>query len=118
MGLFGKRQRPPEVRTERKIRFVGEQDGPPERDLKELLVPELVSSAVKRAYLVRVAYDDPSSQEVALCVRGTESAALVRTVAAHFATVFGRETHLDILFLTEPQERELSRVCRPFYGAV
>jgi hypothetical protein len=118
MGFFSKRQRPPEVRTQRTIRFLCEQDGPPERDLKALLAPELASSDVKRAYLARVEYDDPNANEVALCVRGTEDPSLVRTVASHFAKVFGRETHLDILFLTESQEEELPRVCGPFYGAV
>jgi transposase len=56
MGFFGKRQRPPEVRKEQKIRFVCEQDGMPERELKALLTPELVSSNVARAYLARVEY--------------------------------------------------------------
>ena len=118
MGLFGKRQREPEVRTEKKIRFVCEQDGVPERALKALLAPELLSRNVERAYLARVEYQDPSAYEVALCVRGAEDRALVQAIADHFAKVFGRAVHLDTLFLSESQEQELARVCSPFYRAV
>jgi hypothetical protein len=118
MGFFSKRQRPPEVRTQRKIRFLCEQDGDPERELKALLAPKLAPSDVKRAYLARVEYDDPSAYEVALCVRGVEDPSLVRTVASQFAAVFGADKHLDIIFLTDAQEEELARVCGSFYRAV
>ena len=118
MGLFGKRQRPPEIRTETKIRFVCEQDGVAERELKALLAPELLSRNVERAYLAKIQYQDPRSHEVALCVRGVEDPGLVQTVAGHFAKLFGRAVHLDILFISESQEQELARVCRPFYRAV
>ena len=118
MGLFGKRQRPPVVRVVSKIRFIGEQDGAPERGLKTLLVPELVSSNAVRAYLARVQYENASTYEVALCVRGAEDPRLVQAVADHFAKLFRRDTYLDTLFLTEAQEKDLGRVCKPFYGAV
>ena len=118
MGLFGKRQRPPEIRTETQIRFVCEQDGVPERELKALLAPELVSRNVERAYLARIEYQDPSAYEVALCVRGVEDLGLVQAVADHFAKLFGRTVHLDTLFLSDAQEQELARVCNPFYRAV
>jgi len=118
LGLFDKRQRPPEIRTPTKIRFVGEQDGVPERELKALLAPELLSRNVERAYLARIEYQDPRAHEVALCVRGVEDPGLVQTVAGHFAKLFGRAVHLDILFISESQEQELARVCKPFYSAV
>ena|SRR5579859_2320614 len=118
MGLFGKRQRPPEVRTEMKIRFVCEQDGVAEQQLKALLAPELLSRNIARAYLARIEYQDPSRHEVALCIRGTEDPALVQAVATHFAELFARPVHLDVLFVSEAQEQELMSVCRPFFRAV
>ena len=39
MGLFGRR--PTEVRSEPRVEFLGEQDGPVERKLKEALALEL-----------------------------------------------------------------------------
>ena len=118
MGLFDKPQRPPETRTETKVRFVCEQDGVPERELKALLAPELLSRNVQRAYLARIEYQDPRADEVALCVRGVEDRGLVQAVADHFAKLFGRAVHLDILFLSESQEQDLARVCSPVYRAV
>jgi len=118
IGTLWQASRPPEIRTEKKIRFVCEQDGVPERELKALLAPELLSRNVERAYLARIEYQDPRAHEVALCVRGVDDPVLVQTVAGHFAKLFGRAVHLDILFISESQEQELARVCKPFYRAV
>jgi hypothetical protein len=32
-----------------------------------------------------------------------------------FSRMFGSNQHLDIMFLSDDQERELERVCRPFF---
>jgi hypothetical protein len=117
MGLFGKRPRPSEARTEAEVHFLSEQDGPPERQLKELLVHDLGSCKAERAYLVRVQYRDPKANEVALCVRGPDDPSLVRKVGVRFAALFGREAHLDIIFVNDAQEEQLKQVCKPFYGA-
>ena len=106
------------MRTETKVRFVCEQDGVPERQLRALLTPELLSRNVERAYLAMVEYLDPNAHEVALCVRGADDRSLVQAVAGHFANIFGRQAHLDILFLSESQEQDVARVCSPFYRAV
>jgi hypothetical protein len=118
MELFGEHGRPPERRTEGCIRFVCEQDGLPERDLKAALIPELRrSGSVQRAYLARVQYGDDNPMDVALCIRGPEDPELVRRVCARFAELFNTEVYLDILFLSDIQEDELARICKSFYGA-
>ena len=107
-----------EVRRERRVRFLHEQDGEPERSLKSELHGLLrLRSGVARAYLARVEYSDTPAYEVALCIAGPEDPALVRDVASSFAKQFGRDAHLDILFLKVNEEAEVSRVCRPFYEA-
>ena len=110
--------REPQLRGEPSVRFLHEQDGGPERSLKAALHELLASrSGVARAYLARVDYGNASASEVALCVTGPENPTLVREVAATFAKQFGRDAHLDILFLNVNQEAELKRVCSPFYEA-
>src|SRR5688500_13564542 len=65
----GAPSRPTEEFVASNIRFVGEQDGPPERTLKTHLV-ELFSTepALVRAYLARVQYGAEPGSEVALCL--------------------------------------------------
>ena len=51
------------------VRFVGEQDGPVERELKEHLTTLFRSDpAILIAYLARVQYDNTDSCGVALCL--------------------------------------------------
>ena len=107
--------------TKARVRFVGEQDGPPERELKRALA-ELCqrSRRVTRAYLARTEYDRPGVHHVALCLRtpgGDHHRELVEEIGASFATSFGADRHLDVLFLSESQEHELRAVCRPFFPA-
>lgn len=107
-----------EKRAEQTIRFLGEQDGEPERQLKSTLRGCLASSpGVQRAYLARVAYGVSAEPEVALCLVAPESPSLVRAVAAEFARLFGPSVHLDILFLNSAQESECRQVCNSFYEA-
>ncbi len=99
------------------LTFMGEQDGPPERDLKNALV-QLLSrhQAVRRAYLARVSYGAPTGYEVALCLAAPASGQLRRAVGDVFARQFNNTQHLDILFLKDSeQEAALAHVCRPFY---
>ena len=42
---------------------------------------------------------------------------LIREIGAVFASMFGRDQHLDMLFIDGDQEQALARVCRPFYEA-
>lgn len=108
----------PEARHEAKLRFLCEQDGEPERILKMALHSLLTRrSNVERAYLARVEYGKPSEDEVVLCLAGPVDQTLVSDVAAVFAKQLSRDLHLDILFLDATNEAEVSKVCRPFYGA-
>lgn len=117
MKLWGKKRRPPEIRTESEMRFLCEQDGSPEQAFKAGLVADvLTGDKVARAYLARVEYRDRESPEVALCLRGAEDPTLMRRIASKFAETFGRDVHLDICFVSEAQEEELQRVCRPFFS--
>jgi hypothetical protein len=103
----------------KQVRFVGEQCGTTEREFIVRILPILSDNgAVKRSYLARVLYDSPPEM-VALCICGCEAnEALVRNLGSVFSSMFGRDQNLDILFLSESQERELSKVCTPFveYG--
>jgi hypothetical protein len=70
MGLFDRfRRRAAEARTEPRVEFLGEQDGPPERKLKASIVEELTGvPAISRAYLARVGYQPQGRPAVALCL--------------------------------------------------
>ena len=102
-------------------RFVGEQDGPPERELKgRLCLLFGGEKGVYRAYLARVAYGDATSYSVALCIRA-ESATdigLSEKAGKIFASAFATREHLDIIFITETQESELLCRCRPFFSVL
>ena len=107
-------------RQEPLIRFVGEQDGEPERGLKSALCRLFVSrNVVQRAYLVRLNYGNPSIMDVALALITTPEARgeLLPNVQAVFHSMFGIGQHLDIFFPSSTQEAEILLVCRPFFGA-
>jgi hypothetical protein len=107
-------------RQEPLIRFVGEQDGQPERELKLALCRLFVSgNAVHRAYLVRVNYGDPSITDVALALNSVPEGRdeLLADIQGVFHSMFGIGQHLDIFFVLSTQEAEISLVCRPFFGA-
>jgi hypothetical protein len=100
------------------IEFVGEQDGPPERLLKERLSAAFVFHRwLERAYLAQVRYGDESG--VALCLRCADGPyeKLAEVVSEVFKSIFGAHEHLDILFVGEKQELALRQVCRAFYPA-
>jgi hypothetical protein len=116
--LSSSRTRAPEKRSEPTLRFLCEQDGAPERELKAELHEVLRShSAVIRAYLARVDYGNPSAYEVALCISSPKDETLVKQVSQVFARRFGQGAHLDIIFLTSNTEAEVKKVCRAFYEA-
>ncbi len=102
------------------VRFICEQDGPPERELKIRLVDFFQRDrSVKMAYLARVTYGDASRLGVALCLRTQFGAdpGMAEKIGRIFASMFGRSQHLDIVFITPEQEASLVGVCRPFFTA-
>jgi hypothetical protein len=100
------------------LRFLGEQDGPPERLLKDKLADFFRRDRdVSRAYLVRVDFGEGEEASVALALRtqcGPDKAT-VEKVSKLFAGIFNAKEHLDIMFLTDGQEAELTKVCKPFF---
>jgi hypothetical protein len=113
-----KHSRPAEEVKPPVTKFVGEQDGSPERDLKARFVKLFrEDSTVQRAYLARTDYGDATSVNVALCLKSSigEDMLLVSSVSAIFAEMFGSHEHLDVLFIRDDQEQQLRVVCTPFY---
>lgn len=108
-----------ETKRIRNVEFLCEQDGSPERELKEQLA-NLFDGAnwVTRAYLARVLLDgEKSPGSVALCVRGQPgpSRAFAEQVGKIFGPLFGRHECLEILRLRPEEEAELVKVCKPFW---
>jgi hypothetical protein len=98
--------------------FLGEQDGAPERMLKEKLC-ELFGERknLVAAYLARVHYGDPKNISVCLCMRAADAPdkLLVEAIHSLFAQDFNRAVHLDMVFLNVEQEQRLATVCKPFH---
>jgi len=101
-------------------RFVGEQDGAPERDLKACFSEIFRQEAmVQSAYLARAEYGDGTGVHVTLAIRHRDGKdrSLISKLASVFADIFGSHEHLDMMFIREDEERELQAVCVPFYRA-
>ncbi len=101
------------------IEFSGEQDGLPERELKERLGSVLRQGFVQRCYLARLRYDSSPEEVVALCVAVSDSPKvrenLLEDISSVFASTFGAGQSLDVLFVSAEQEKELARCCTPFF---
>jgi len=103
------------------MRFLGEQDGPPERELKTALIDFFRSnSSVHAAFLVRAAYGEAGTVNVVLCLRtqSGDDPKLAGRIGRVFASMFGSHEHLDILFLDDEREGAVRKVASPFYEAV
>lgn len=112
---------PPNELIARQIRFLHEQDGVPEKELKTRLSECFKHErCVKTAYLVKVEYDGSNAYNVALCLNASQGSdkALVNKVHSIFASMFGYHEHLDIVFLSTEQEDEVAGVCQPFFGVI
>jgi hypothetical protein len=99
------------------IRFLREQDGVPERALKLRLSALFRRDArIARAYLVRT---DPK-QGTGPVVLGLQASSadeqLLLEIGTVFASVFGDDEHLDILFLSSEQEVRCAFVCPAFFA--
>lgn len=101
------------------LRFIGEQDGPSERELKERLTDFFQhDQSVRAAYLARASYGESSQVSVALCLRTQFGAdpGMAEKIGRIFASMFGGQQRLDIIFPTTEQETALAKVCAPFFG--
>ena len=102
------------------VTFVGEQDGPPEEELKRRLAALFGRyPRVRRAYLAIVEYAGSSTRHVAVCVQSAnaEDEALAGEISGAFRSLFGSHEHLDTIFLQESQEAQLAGVCKPFFAS-
>ena len=109
----------PPSRVEPRLEFVGEQDGENERKLKALLLPLLAQHGhIVRAYLARAGFQPGDPMSVVLCLIGpdTEDGSLLHGIQSAFHTLAPSNVFLDIAFLTEAQERDVARVCPPFFN--
>lgn len=100
------------------VRFVAEQIGTSENDLKQEIVRMFKDHGrVSRAYLAQVGYDKAKYLDVALCIflEHGEDGTLANDIASMFRRMFGPHEHLDILFLIDGQEAELRKVCCSFF---
>jgi len=99
------------------LEFLYEQDGETERRLKGDLMGLLRQNAyVERAYLAKAVND--GEETVMLCLATSANAPDLRLppqIDKIFTTIFSAKDHLDILFLGEDQEAQLTQVCKPFY---
>jgi len=103
-----------------RVVFVGEQDGFSERELIKRLIEYFKESQnhALSAFLVRVSYDKLSTQHVALAIRSEicDKTAIVSNASRIFSGLFGKHEHLDILFVSSEQEKDLRKVCKSFFG--
>lgn len=99
------------------VRFLDEQDGPPERLLKDRLV-ELFrqDKTISAGYLAKGDFGN-GSIGVILGLRTTSgpNKQIVEHVGEIFGLIFAGKEHLDILFLSEAQEAQLKQVCEAFF---
>jgi hypothetical protein len=97
---------------------LGEQDGAAEQLLKERLADYFRHErSVSRAYLARVDFGERKNASVVLGLRAEfgPDKRMVEKVGAIFAVIFNAKEYLDIIFLTDGQEAQLTKVCKPFF---
>ena len=105
-----------------RVRFVAEQLGEPEDELKSAIVQGWLEQGDRqplRAYLAQVAYPRDRETSVALCIASHEDTneQFVKIAADAFRQTFGRSEYLDIFFVDERQERRLRKTCCPFFSS-
>ncbi|SRR6266480_412992 len=106
---------PHEMRVS-ELRFLGEQDGAPERLLKSRLTEFFQrDKSVHRAYVAKASFEGQIG--VALCLRTKfgPDRGLAEKIGTIFGTIFNAHEHLDIIFLSDQQESELTKVCSAFF---
>jgi hypothetical protein len=100
------------------LTFLGEQDGPAERRLKEAIAPVLHQDhTVDKAYLARVLYDGKKGGVILGLKTDDEvdSEKLIAQAGKIFASIFNAKVHLDIIFLNDMQNVAIRKVCPSFY---
>jgi hypothetical protein len=120
MGLLDAWSRRAVSRRDDRVEFLGEQSGPVEDTFKRELVLEFATRPdIRRAYLAHVGFQATNEPSVALCIlsKRPDDQSIVTRVGDIFRRLFSNDASLDVLFLTDQQDADLARVCRPFYSA-
>ena len=107
-----------ETRKERDIRFLREQDGQIEKEVKARWQSILATFPdVLRAYLAIASFGQSQNYQVVLCLMSKtgENPLLVDALAQPLQEMFNAATPLDILFLNAATEVDVKKVCRAFY---
>lgn len=116
--LKGWQAKKPQKLTGVTTKFIGEQDGPSERDLKARFV-ELFRQepAIERGYLALAEHGDGSGVHVILAIKSSdgEDPSVIRKLMEIFGEMFSSQEHLDMIFIREDQEHQIRNVCAPFY---
>ncbi len=102
----------------KRVTFLGEQDGPSEKDLKVALNSCLTrNEEIKAAYLLRISLSETPGIQVALCIypEVNDRDTLLQCIGASFSQLFKPVEHLDILFLDDKQKAEADTVAKPFF---
>ena len=100
------------------VTFLGEQDGAPERRLKEAISVLLdLNATVARAYLTRVIYSGfVSGVMLGLLTNDKKvSEQLALQMDRAFGALLNTKAHLDVVFLDEEGDAKIRKICAPFY---
>ena len=102
------------------VRFIGEQTGRTEDELKAAIVRRWTERKCVplRAYLVQVEYRRKKGG-VALCIAldADPDGQMVEDAVVTFHGMFRSDEHLDVFFVKQEQERRLRQVCCPFFSS-
>lgn len=110
----------PEVIVPQNLIFIGEQTDPADEQKKATLRWIFEQSRVfRRVYLARVSYGEPGVSSVVLCFRNIDTIEekLSKGLKHMFGELRRKGSTYDCMIIDEEQERELRKVCRPFYEA-
>lgn len=103
---------------ETKIEYICEQDGDVEREFKSKICKIFLNFGKQiRAYLVLAKYIPQDIVSVILSIRISDGydEALLRKCSNVFRTMFSSNQHLDIMFISETEEKLIRKFCCPFY---
>jgi hypothetical protein len=117
--LTNKRRPDPQAFVVCDIQYLAEQDGPIEQALKAEWRRVLQQLSVPSAYLVRVQLPELPTSSVALMLsKGPlDDAKVVAALMPSFKNAMAGSQFVDIVFMTQQQEAEVAKVCKPFWHA-
>jgi hypothetical protein len=116
--LASRNGQPARILRPDRIQYIAEQDGVPERGLKEEFTKCFAQyPGVEKAYLVYLRYDEMPECSVALClISKSKDLKLIEAIRRAFSALFSKTQHLDIMFVSLSEAQRIERVCPPFYS--